>query len=66
MTVVKIPSGLREAELVQRLREAELLIEKLLLNDELGGRDNYYKAMGLLISIKELIGNQANGKTKSS
>lgn len=66
MTVVKIPSGLREAELVQRLREAELLIEKLLLNDELGGRDNYYKAMGLLISIKELIGNQANDKTKSS
>jgi hypothetical protein len=66
MTVVKIPQGLREAELVARLREAELLIEKLLLNDELGGRNNYYKAMGLLISIKELIGTQANGKTKSS
>jgi hypothetical protein len=62
--IVKIPVSLREAELLERLREAEALIEKLLLTDNVP-RSNYYKAMGLLISIKELLGAN-NGKVKGS
>lgn len=61
--IVKIPDGLREAELLARLREAEELIQKLLLTDDYTARSNYYKAMGLMVSIRELIGTSKNAKT---
>lgn len=60
---MKIPDGLREAELLERLREAEELIQKLLLTKDYTARSNYYKAMGLMVSIRELIGANKNGKT---
>lgn len=61
--IVKIPDGLRESELLARLREAEELIQKLLLTDDYTARSNYYKAMGLMVSIRELIGTSKNAKT---
>jgi hypothetical protein len=63
--VVTIPKGLREAELVARLTEAEQLIEKLLLHNAMP-KDNYYKAMSLLISIKELLGAKHGSETTGS
>ena len=62
-SIVKIPDGIRERELLVRLREAEELIQKLLLTDDYTARSNYYKAMGLMVSIRELIGTSKNAKT---